>query len=79
MRLRKDFFWGGSPLKNINPDQISDFYFDEPENRRIFDRLAEKCYLPTNEIVLEENKAAPGFRAPLQGGLQLHGDLSRSV
>ena len=54
LRLKKDFFWGGSPMRRIEPDQLSDFYFDDPENRRIFDRVAEKCYLPTNEIILEE-------------------------
>ncbi|MCP1392794.1 MAG: alpha-amylase [Methanothrix sp.] len=54
LRLRKDFFWDGSPMRRVEPDQIFDFYFDDPENRRIFERVSEKCYLPANQIILEK-------------------------
>ena len=52
IRLNKDFFWGRSLHKEVVPD-IWDFYFDDAENRRIFERISEKCYLPANKIILE--------------------------
>ena len=52
-RLRKDFFWSGSPMRRIERDLLSYFYFDDPENRRIFDRVAEKCYLTAYLLLIE--------------------------
>ena len=52
IRLKKNFFWDGSPLKEMVPD-LRDYYFDDPENRRIFERVADKCYLPANQVILE--------------------------
>jgi len=52
LRLNKDFFWGNSPLKEVVPD-LWDFYFDDAENRRIFERVSDKCYLPANDVILE--------------------------
>ncbi|HPA96991.1 MAG TPA: alpha-amylase, partial [Methanothrix sp.] len=52
IRLKKNFFWDGSPLKEVVPD-LRDYYFDDPENRRIFERVADKCYLPANQVILE--------------------------
>jgi alpha-amylase len=73
LRLRKDFFWGGSPMRKIEPPQISDFYFDDPENRRIFDRVAEKCYLPTNEIILEEIRRRQDSERPFKAAYSFSG------
>jgi len=55
IRLKKNFFWDGSPLKEVVPD-LRDYYFDDPENRRIFERVADKCYLPANQVILESIK-----------------------
>ncbi len=52
LRLKKNFFWDGSPLKEVAPD-LEEFYFDDAENRRIFERVSDKCYLPANEVILE--------------------------
>jgi alpha-amylase len=52
LRLNKNFFWGNSPLKEVVPD-LWDFYFDDAENRRIFERVSDKCYLPANDVILE--------------------------
>nr|HPM26694.1 alpha-amylase [Methanothrix sp.] len=52
IRLKKNFFWDGSTLKEVVPD-LRDYYFDDPENRRIFERVADKCYLPANQVILE--------------------------
>ncbi|MGB7570612.1 MAG: alpha-amylase [Methanothrix sp.] len=54
-RLKKNFFWDGSPLKEVVPD-LRDYYFDDHENRRIFERVADKCYLPANKVILESIK-----------------------
>jgi alpha-amylase len=55
-RLKKNFFWDGSPLKEVVPD-LRDYYFDDHENRRIFERVADKCYLPANKVILESIKS----------------------
>ncbi|HII07803.1 MAG TPA: alpha-amylase [Methanotrichaceae archaeon] len=73
LRLKKDFFWGGSPLKRIEPDQILDFYFDDPENRRIFDRVAEKCYIPTNDIIFEEIRRHLDSERPFKAAYSFSG------
>jgi alpha-amylase len=52
LRLNKNFFWGRSLHKEVVPD-LSDFYFDRAENRRIFERISDKCYLPANKVILE--------------------------
>ena len=52
IRLRKNFFWDGYLNRQVVPD-LSAYYFDEPENRRIFDRVSDKCYLPANRAILE--------------------------
>ncbi|MDD1754134.1 MAG: alpha-amylase, partial [Methanothrix sp.] len=52
LRLKKNFFWDGSPLKEVVPN-LRDFYFDDSENRRIFERVSDKCYLPANEVISE--------------------------
>lgn len=37
-------------------------YFDEHKNREIFRKVAEKCYLPTNALMLELLNAHPNFK-----------------
>lgn len=37
-------------------------YFDEEKNKAIFRKVAEKCYLPTNKLMLELLKKHPNFR-----------------
>lgn len=32
---------------------MRDFYFDDSENRRIFERISDKCYLPANDVISE--------------------------
>ncbi|MBI2580911.1 alpha-amylase [Candidatus Woesearchaeota archaeon] len=40
----------------------SNSYFDEQKNREILDRVAKKCYLPANAIMLELLDKHPEFR-----------------
>ncbi len=37
----------------VKKDKLFDHYFDNEKNREIFNRVARKCYLPTNSIILE--------------------------
>lgn len=37
-------------------------YFDDDKNRAIFRKVAEKCYLPTNKLMLELLQEHPEFR-----------------
>jgi alpha-amylase len=37
-------------------------YFDEVANRAIFRKVAQKCYLPTNALLLEMIKREPNFK-----------------
>lgn len=39
--------------KGKSVDELLDIYFDNVWNREILDRVAKKCYLPANEIILE--------------------------
>lgn len=36
-------------------------YFDDDKNYALFQRIAQKCYLPTNEILLEHLQTYPSF------------------
>ena len=42
-----------------NPDLD---YFDHEKNRQVFRKVAEKCYLPTNRLILRLLKEHPEFR-----------------
>ncbi|NPV62295.1 MAG: alpha-amylase [Methanotrichaceae archaeon] len=52
LRLKKNFFWEKSIFKRNIPGLL-EFYFDDGENRRIFDRVSSKCYLPANRVILD--------------------------
>ncbi|MBN1235801.1 MAG: glycoside hydrolase family 57 protein [Methanotrichaceae archaeon] len=65
LRLKKNFFWDGFPLKQVVPN-LGEFYFDDHENKRIFERISDKCYLPANEVILESIKKHEGSDRPFQ-------------
>jgi len=50
-RLRKDFHVKRFSLLD---QPLFDQYFDDDVNKALFNRIAEKCYLPTNEILLKK-------------------------
>ncbi len=50
-RLRKDFYWS-KRMFNRSVEDVFDFYFFEDKNREVFEKVARKCYCPTNEIIL---------------------------
>lgn len=65
LRLKKNFFWGRSILKEVVPD-LWDFYFDDAENRRIFERVSDKCYLPANDVILKSIQDLEGSDKPFK-------------
>lgn len=71
-RLKKDFFWGGSLLRKVSSDLIYS-YFDQPEDRRIFDRISSKCYLPANNVILESIKKFGDSEKPFKAAYSFSG------
>ncbi len=51
-RLRKDFFWCKKQF-NRKAGDLFDYYFAADKDREIFEKVARKCYRPTNEIILK--------------------------
>ena len=72
LRLKKNFFWDRSLLREVVPD-LSDFYFDSSENRRIFDRVSKKCYLPANDVILEAIRKHEGQERPFKAAYSFSG------
>lgn len=70
-RLKKEFFWSGSIFRRTRPHH--DFYFDDIENRNVFERVAEKCYLPANRIMLELIKRFSDTDRPFKVAYSLSG------
>ena len=53
-RLRRDFFWENRAFKRMRKKEYFEYYFDRGENRDIFLRACRKCYLPSNQILLDQ-------------------------
>ena len=52
-RLKKDFFWTKQMFRRgLKSDDLFDYYFTESENREVFEKVARKCYCPTNELIM---------------------------
>lgn len=73
LRLKKSFFWEKSQLREVVPSSLYDFYFDDAENRRIFERVSSKCYLPANEIILESIRKFEESDKPFKAAYSLSG------
>ncbi len=73
LRLKKSFFWDRLQLKEVVPSDLFDFYFDGAENRRIFERVSSKCYLPANRIILEAIKKLEGAENPFKAAYSFSG------
>ncbi|MFQ6051797.1 MAG: alpha-amylase [Candidatus Hydrothermarchaeota archaeon] len=50
-RLNKDFYWNKTRLKK--DIDLFNLYFDEVTDKKILDRVANKCYFPTNNLILK--------------------------
>ena len=73
IRLKKEFFWESSSLKRVPPGSLMDFYFDDLENGRIFNRVSSKCYLPANRIILDEIKRFENAEKPFKVAYSISG------
>ena len=52
-RLQNDFFWTKRMFKRgLKGEDLFTYYFDDGKNREIFEKVATKCYRPTNELIL---------------------------
>ncbi|NWF87380.1 alpha-amylase [Candidatus Bathyarchaeota archaeon] len=52
-RLKKNFFWENQTFKRLKKKELFDYYFDRKVNEEIFIRACNKCYFPSNQILLE--------------------------
>jgi len=53
-RLRTDFFWNKQMFKRSKKvEDLFDYYFFDDKDREVFEKVARKCYRPTNEIILK--------------------------
>jgi alpha-amylase len=51
-RLKRNLFWENNVFKRLKKKELFDYYFDNYADREIFKRAAERCYFPSNEILL---------------------------
>ncbi len=52
-RLRGDYFWNGKVFRRLKKEELFNYYFDHKLDREIFKKACNKCYLPSNQILLE--------------------------
>jgi alpha-amylase len=52
-RLRQDFFWENRLFRRVRKEDLFNYYFDRTANRDVFERACEKCYFPSNRILLD--------------------------
>jgi len=52
-RMDRRFFWERKMFKQRRKEELFEYYFDNEVNRRVFERASEKCYIPTNKILLD--------------------------
>jgi len=52
-RIRKDFFWENKIFRHLKKEEFFEYYFDNTENKEIFERASKKCYFPSNRILLD--------------------------
>ncbi len=54
LRLNHNFHLDLMGHPSLKKKDLSDLYFDQKLNRHIFERVARKCYFPSNTILLEQ-------------------------
>lgn len=52
-RLKRDFFWEDRIFKRVRKKDLFDYYFDKTVNKEVFLRACQKCYFPSNQILLD--------------------------
>ncbi len=54
LRLNHNFHLDLTGHPSLKKKDLSELYFDQKLNRHIFERVAQKCYFPSNTILLEQ-------------------------
>jgi alpha-amylase len=70
-RINKNFSEGAAKGKRI--EDLFDLYFDNTWNKMIFERVAKKCYFPTNRIILDNIDRFKGERKKFKVAYSLSG------
>lgn len=52
-RLKRKLFWEGKVFRRLSEEELFDYYFDNQSDKEIFRRAANKCYFPSNQILLD--------------------------
>ena len=52
-RLKKHFFWENKNFKRLSKKALFNYYFDHAVNREVLNRACQKCYFPSNQILLD--------------------------
>ncbi len=53
LRIKANFFWDSMGFQPVSKGELIKYYFDQTLNKEVFERIAKKCYLPSNQILLE--------------------------
>lgn len=54
LRLNRNFLLDLIMRRKVTKDDLLELYFDRNMNREIFSRIADRCYLPSNEVILDQ-------------------------
>lgn len=72
-RIRRDFFWGRRNFRRLGTEGLFEYYFDDDANRKVFRRVAEKAYLPTNRIILRAIEEGERENSPVNVAFSISG------
>jgi len=87
MTLVVPFFFAHQPFRlahpdhrkpagaNLTPEELEENYFDEPLNKEIFYKVADKCYRPATKLILDQIKKHSGDDKPFRVNYGLSGTL----
>ncbi|MEM3584057.1 MAG: DUF5752 family protein [Nitrososphaerales archaeon] len=53
-RIKSNFFWDHLEFQSVPKGELMRHYFDQSLDKEIFNRVAKKCYLPSNQILLDQ-------------------------
>ena len=73
LRLNRNFHSDLLARWPVAKGDLFNLYFDDKLNRHVFDRATQKCYFPTNNIVLEQIDKFKKSRKPFKVAYSLSG------
>jgi alpha-amylase len=72
-RLKRSFFWEDQVFKRVKKEKLFDYYFDQATNKEVFLRACRKCYLPSNQIILEQIEKHKGEKKQVKFSFSISG------